>query len=94
MPVVAQRVILTLVVLVIGWLALPLSAALLDGVLEGGLFVVALLFAALVCGGVGALLPGAIGPESPRWRSALLGTALGMAATVISTIALFVLIAG
>jgi hypothetical protein len=93
-PALAQRALLAFVVLVVGWLALPLSATLLDGVLEGGLLVVALLLAALVGGAAGALLPGVVGPDSPRWRSALLGAALGMAATVISTIALFVIISG
>ena len=94
MPPVVQRIVLTLVVLVVGWFALPLSAALLDRWLEGGLLVVALLLAAVVCGGAGALLPGAAGRDATRLRGALVGAAGGMVMAVVSTIVLFLIIAG
>lgn len=89
-----QRVVLVLVALVVGWFALPVTALLLDSVLEGGLLVVALLGAAAVGGVAGALLPSAAGEHASRARGAVLGAVLAAAGTVIGVVVLFVLVAG
>ena len=89
-----QRIVLVLVSLVAGWFALPLSALLLDQVLEGGLLVVALVAAAAVCAGAGALLPDAAGAGASRARGAVLGAVLGLVVTLVSVVVLFVLISG
>lgn len=87
-----QRIVLVLVAVVVGWFALPVTALFLDTVLEGGLVAVAVVAAAALCAGAGAVLPDAAGAGASRARGALLGAVLGVVALSVSMAVLFVLI--
>ena len=77
----AQRPIALIVLVVLGVLSLPVSAAFLDGESTEDLIVPVQLVAMAVLGAlVGYLLPGVGGPSSSKGRSAAVGAVIGIVA--------------
>jgi hypothetical protein len=89
-----QRVVALVVLLALGILSLPVSAAFLDGDSTEDLVVpVQLVAMALVGAVVGYLLPGLAGPGAGRGRSAGVGAAVGLLVALLS-VAVFRLLLG
>ena len=89
-----QRAIALVVLVVLGLLSLPLTAAVADGGSSDGLVVlVQLVLMAVVGAAVGYLLPGLGGAGSTRGRSTAVGVVLGVVLGLVS-VAVFYLLLG
>lgn len=90
----SQRIIALVLLVVVGVLSLPVTAAFLDGDSTEDLVVpVQLVLVALVGAVVGYLLPGLGGPASARGRSAAVGAVVGLAGALLGVV-IFVLLLG
>src|SRR4051794_31584645 len=89
-----QRVVALVLLVIVGALSLPVSAAFLDGDSTEDLVVPVQLIVVTLLGALaGYLLPGLGGPASSRRRSALVGVVVGLVSALVS-IAWFSLILG
>ncbi len=90
-----QRVIAVAVLLVVGFVSLPLAAALLDGESTENYIVPAQFAVMAVLGAVvGYLMPGVAGAGASQARGAWVGAALGVAAALVALVIFFVLVSG
>jgi hypothetical protein len=89
-----QRVALGAIAVAVGWMSLPLTALLLDTVVPDLLLPIALLGTVGICAAAGAGLRQAAGPDASARRGAAVGALAGLAAAIVSYVALFVLITG
>lgn len=90
-----QRVALVAIVVVVGGLSLPLTALLLDTVVDENLLLpIQWLASVLVCAGAGAVLREAVAQGASARRGALLGAILGLIAAGASDVVLLFLISG
>ena len=88
-----QRVVALAVLVVLGILSLPVSAAFLDGDSTEDLVVpVQLVVMAVVGALVGYLLPGLGGPSSSKGRSASIGVVVGLVAALLSIVVFYLLL--
>ena len=88
-----QRVIALVVLVAIGLLSLPLTAAVADGESTDDLVVpLQLVLMAVVGAVVGYLLPGLGGAGSTRQRSAALGVVIGLALALVSVAVFYLLL--
>ena len=89
-----QRGVAAAILVVLGLLSLPISAAFLDGGSTEDLVVPVQLVVMTVVGAVvGYLLPGLAGPTATRSRGAVVGAGVGLAIAVVD-IAVFYLLLG
>lgn len=90
-----QRWLAVVVLLVLGVLSLPVSAALFDGEgSENWIVPVAVVLMAVLGAVVGSLLPGLAGPGATQQRGALIGAAVGVAMLVLGIVVFFLLLSG
>lgn len=90
----SQRIIAVVVLVLVGALSLPVTAAFLDeGSTEDLIIPVQLALVALIGAVVGYLLPGLGGPDSARGRSAGIGAVLGLVVALVG-VAVFALLLG
>ena len=83
------------VLLVLGVLSLPVSAALFDGEgSENWIVPVAVVLMAVLGAVVGSLLPGLAGPGASQQRAAVVGAAVGVEMLVLGIAVFFLLLSG
>jgi len=88
-----RTLLLGAVMVVLGTLALPLSAFVLDGSNTGENLIVPV--ALVVSCGIGALLAlPVLGPDLPARRRAVVGAGLGLLGLVVGVVVFFLLISG
>lgn len=88
-----QRTIALVVLVVLGLLSLPLTAAFADGGPTDALVVpIQLVLMAVVGAAVGYLLPGLGGAASTKGRSAALGVVLGVVLGLVSVVVFYLLL--
>ena len=91
----AQRVVGAVVLLVLGMLALPLSAALIDGEgAENWIIVLDLVAMAAFGAAVTIALPALAGEHASRGRRALTGMWWGLLAAIVGVVVFFLLLNG
>ncbi len=91
----AQRLAALVILLVLGVLSLPVTAALFDGEgSENWILPVQLAAMALVGAVVGRLLPGLAGADADRTRATWIGVLVGVVAAVVGVVLFFLLLSG
>jgi hypothetical protein len=90
-----QRWLAVVILLVLGVLSLPVSAAFFDGEgSENWIVPVAVALMLLLGAVVGSLLPGLAGSGATQRRGALVGAAVGVAMLVLGIVVFFLLLSG
>ena len=90
-----QRAVAIVVLVLLGFVSLPLVASVLDGEdTENWIIPVQLLLMALVGALVGWVLPAVAGPTATKRRGALVGVVIGVAAGVLGLLVFFLLLSG
>ena len=90
-----QRAVAIVVLVLLGFVSLPLVASVLDGEdTENWIIPVQLLLMALVGALVGWALPAVAGPAATKRRGALVGAVIGVAAGVLGLLVFFLLLSG
>lgn len=88
-----QRIIALVLLVLVGVLSLPVTAAFLDGGSTEDLVIPAQLILAAVLGAViGYVLPGLGGPGTARGRSAAIGAAIALVVAVLGILVFAVLL--
>ncbi len=90
-----QRWLAVVILLVLGVMSLPVTAALFDGEgSENWIVPVAVALMAVIGAIVGCMLPGLAGAGASQQRGALIGAALGVAMLVLGIVVFFLLLSG
>ena len=90
-----QRWLAVLILLVLGVLSLPVTAAFFDDEgTENWIVPIAVLLMVVLGAVVGALLPGLAGPGATRQRGAMIGAAVGVAMLLLGILVFFLLLNG
>ena len=95
MSVTGQRWTAVVILLVLGVLSQPVSAALFDGEgSENWILPLAVLIMVVVGAIVGAMLPGLAGAGAGQQRGAMIGAAVGVGMLVLGIVVFFLLLSG
>ena len=90
-----QRWTAVVILLVVGVLSLPVSAALFDGEgSENWILPLAVLIMVVIGAVVGALLPGLAGAGATQQRGAMIGAVVGVGMLVLGVVVFFLLLSG
>ena len=90
-----QRWLAVVILLVLGVLSLPVTAAFFDGEgTENWIVPVAVALMAVIGAVVGSMLPGLAGAGATQQRGALIGAAVGVAMLVLGIVVFFLLLSG
>lgn len=90
-----QRWTAVVILLVLGVLSLPVSAALFDGEgSENWILPLAVLIMVVIGAVVGAMLPGLAGAGATQQRGAMIGAAVGVGMLVLGIVVFFLLLSG
>ena len=90
-----QRWLAVVILLVLGVLSLPVTAAFFDGEgTENWIVPVAVGLMAVIGAIVGSMLPGLAGAGATQQRGALIGAAVGVAMLVLGIVVFFLLLSG
>jgi hypothetical protein len=90
-----QRWLAVVILLVLGVLSLPVTAAFFDGEgTENWIVPAAVALMAVIGAIVGSMLPGLAGAGATQQRGALIGAAVGVAMLVLGIVVFFLLLSG